>query len=74
MLILTRKTNEKIKIGNQITISIIEIHGDQVKIGVDAPKDVKVFREEVYDAIQKENKLAANSATNTTLRELFGKN
>ena len=60
MLILTRKTNEKIKIGNEITLSIIEIKGEQVKIGVEAPKEVKVFRQEVYDAIQKENKAAAS--------------
>ncbi len=61
MLILSRKINEKIKIGNEITISIIEIRGDQVKIGVEAPKDVKVFRQEVFNAIQKENKEAAAS-------------
>ena len=48
MLILSRKVDEKIKIGNDITITIIELHGDQVKIGVEAPKDVKVFRQEVY--------------------------
>ena len=72
MLILTRKTNEKIKIGNEITISIIEIHGDQVKIGVDAPKEVRVFREEVYQAIQDENRLAANTDKNV-LNALFSK-
>ncbi len=59
MLILSRKTNEKIKIGSEITISIIEIRGDQVKIGVEAPKDVKVFRQEVFNAIQNENREAA---------------
>ena len=73
MLILTRKTNEKIKIGNQITISIIEIHGDQVKIGVEAPREVKVFREEVYEAIQNENRLAATSADPKVLSALFSK-
>lgn len=59
MLILSRKIDEKIKIGNDITITIIEVHGDQVKIGVEAPKNVKVFRQEVYNAIQTENKAAA---------------
>lgn len=68
MLILSRKINEKIKIGNEITISIIEIRGDQVKIGVEAPKDVKVFRQEVYNAIQKENMAAA--ATQDSLQSL----
>lgn len=59
MLILSRKTNEKICIGENITLTIIEVRGDQVKIGVDAPKDIKVFRHEVLQAIQSENKAAA---------------
>lgn len=58
MLILSRKLDEKIKIGDDITITIIDVHGDQVKIGVEAPKNVKVFRQEVFDAIQTENKAA----------------
>ena len=62
MLILSRKINEKIMIGDDISISIIEIRGDQVRIGVDAPKSVKVFRQEVFDAIKAENKAAAQSA------------
>ena len=52
MLILSRKIDEKIKIGEDITLTIIEIRGDQVKIGVEAPKNVKVFRQEVFNAIQ----------------------
>lgn len=48
-------------IGDDISVSIIEIRGDQVRIGVDAPKKVKVFRQEVYDAIKAENKAAAES-------------
>ena len=62
MLILSRKINEKIMIGDEISVSIIEIRGDQVRIGVDAPKTVKVFRQEVFDAIRAENKAAAQSA------------
>lgn len=58
MLILSRKIDEKIKIGDDITITLIDVHGDQVKIGVEAPKNVKVFRQEVFDAIQNENKAA----------------
>ena len=62
MLILSRKIDEKIKIGTDITITLIDVHGDQVKIGVEAPKDVKVFRQEVFDAIQNENKAAVVDA------------
>lgn len=64
MLILSRKINEKIMIGEDISIAIIEIRGDQVKIGVDAPRAVKVFRQEVYEAIQNENRAAATSPVN----------
>ena len=66
MLILSRKIDEKIKIGNDITITLIDVHGDQVKIGVEAPKDVKVFRQEVFDAIQMENKAALGNKTQDT--------
>jgi carbon storage regulator len=73
MLILSRKVDEKIKIGDDITLTIIEIHGDQVKIGVEAPKNVKVFRQEVFNAIQKENKeAAAGSITMDALTKLLG--
>ncbi|MCL2208717.1 MAG: carbon storage regulator CsrA [Treponema sp.] len=61
MLILSRKINEKVVIGDDISISIIEIRGDQVRIGIDAPKKVKVFRQEVFDAIMMENKAASKS-------------
>jgi carbon storage regulator len=61
MLILSRKINEKIMIGEDIAISIIEIRGDQVRLGVTAPKTVKVFRQEVFDAIKAENQAAAES-------------
>ncbi|MDR0443718.1 MAG: carbon storage regulator CsrA [Treponema sp.] len=62
MLILSRKVNEKVMIGDEITVSIIEVRGDQVRIGIDAPKKVKVFRQEVFDAIKAENKAASASA------------
>ena len=61
MLILSRKVNEKVVIGEDISVSIIEIRGDQVRIGIDAPKKVKVFRQEVFDAIKAENKEASKS-------------
>jgi carbon storage regulator len=61
MLILSRKVDEKIMIGEDISVSIIEIHSDQVRIGVNAPKNVKVFRQEVFYAIKAENQAAAES-------------
>lgn len=64
MLILSRKIDEKIQIGDNITLTIIDIHGEQVKIGVEAPKNIKVFRQEVFEAIQKENMAAAVEQSN----------
>ncbi|CAM4166019.1 carbon storage regulator CsrA [Treponema peruense] len=73
MLILSRKVDQKIKIGADITLSIIEIRGDQVKIGVEAPKSVKVFRQEVLEAIQSENIAAATQPSAEQLQRLFSK-
>ncbi len=61
MLILARKLNESIMIGDKVEISIIDIKGDQVKLGIQAPKNVKIYRQEVYQAIQAENRAAAQS-------------
>lgn len=55
MLVLSRKKDEKIRIGDKITLMIIEIRGDKVRLGIDAPRDVTVHREEVYDAIRRES-------------------
>jgi len=52
MLVLSRKKNESIIINDHITITVVEIRGDKVRLGIDAPKDVSVHRREVYDAIQ----------------------
>ena len=54
MLVLSRKKDEKIIIGDNITLMVIEIRGDKVRLGIDAPKDVSVHREEVYNAIKRE--------------------
>jgi carbon storage regulator len=62
MLVLTRKKNESIVIGDDVKITIVDVRGDQVKLGITAPKNVSVHREEIYLEIQKENQLAANSA------------
>ena len=63
MLILSRKTNESIMIGDQIEIAVVDIRGDHVKLGIRAPRSVKVFRQEVYRAIQMENLAAAQTGT-----------
>lgn len=57
MLVLSRKKNESIVINNDITIVVVEIRGDKVRLGVEAPKEVPVHRREVYDAIRR-NELA----------------
>lgn len=59
MLVLTRKVNESIMIGDSIEVVVVSVHGEQVKIGIKAPRDVAVHRREVYEAIQKENIQAA---------------
>ena len=53
MLVLSRKKNESIVINNEITIVVVEMRGDKVRLGVEAPKEVPVHRREVYDAIKK---------------------
>lgn len=55
MLVLSRKKDEKIVIGDSITLMVIEIRGDKVRLGIEAPRDVTVHREEVYEAIKREN-------------------
>lgn len=64
MLILSRKKGEGIQIGDGIEITIISIQGDQVKIGIEAPKSVEVYRKEIYAQIQEENKSAASVPVN----------
>ncbi len=55
MLALTRKKGESLILGNNIQVKVLDIKGDQVKIGIDAPKDLSIYREEIYLQIQKEN-------------------
>ncbi|HET6328898.1 MAG TPA: carbon storage regulator CsrA [Planctomycetaceae bacterium] len=54
MLVLSRKKDEKIIIGDNITVMVIEIRGDKVRLGIEAPKEITVHRQEVYDAIKRE--------------------
>ena len=61
MLILARKVDERIIIGGEIEISVVDIRGDQVKLGINAPSHVKVYRQEVYEAILEENRQAVSA-------------
>ena len=58
MLLLTRKLGENIRIGDDVKITIVEVKGNHVKLGIDAPPSVKVHREEIYERIQQENRRA----------------
>jgi len=62
MLVLTRKRDESIMIGDHIRVTVVEVRGDQVKLGIDAPRSIPVHREEVYREILEENRKAALSA------------
>ncbi len=61
MLVLSRKPNESIIIGDSIEIKVVEVRGEQVKLGITAPRDISVHRKEIYKAIQKQNLNAAES-------------
>lgn len=63
MLALTRKKNESIIINNDIEITILEIKGDQIKIGITAPREIPVYRKEVYLQIQEANKAVLNDTS-----------
>ncbi|MFG0254989.1 MAG: carbon storage regulator CsrA [Rhodopirellula sp. JB053] len=65
MLVLSRKKNESIVINNDIRIVVVEIRGDKVRLGVEAPREVPVHRHEVYEAIQRSNE--ASEATDSSL-------
>lgn len=73
MLALSRKKDEAVIINDDIEITIIEIKGDQVKIGISAPKSVPIYRKEVYMQIQNANKEAAQSVDKKNIKELFAK-
>ena len=71
MLALTRRKGEALIINNNVEIDIFEIRGDQVKIGISAPKEVPIYRKEVYLQIQNENKQSTNTDGMAALKKLF---
>jgi len=66
MLVLTRKLGESIAIDDHIKIRVVQIKGKQVRIGIEAPKDTKIHREEVYVAIQEQNQQSAGASADQT--------
>ncbi|MFZ4451060.1 carbon storage regulator CsrA [Salibacterium aidingense] len=70
MLVLTRKTNQSIQVGEDIEIKVVAIDGDQVKIGIDAPQHVDIHRKEIYLSIQEENNQAAGEDNLSILEAL----
>ena len=75
MLILTRKSGESITIGDDVKITVVEVKGKQVRIGIDAPRSYMIHREEVCLSIQEENRRAAKESPLSIagLKHLFGK-
>jgi len=72
MLVLTRRLNEAIQIGEDIEVKIVGIEGDQIKLGITAPREVDIHRKEIYLQIQEENKQALNNQID--LLEILKKN
>lgn len=63
MLVLSRQRDESIIIGDNIVITVVDVRGDKVRLGIDAPVEISVHRREVYEAIQRENRRAAEVGT-----------
>lgn len=72
MLALSRKKGEALIINNNIEVTVLEIKGEQIKIGISAPKEIPVYRKEVYIQIQEANAAAANKDAIDQLQNLFG--
>ncbi len=71
VLALSRKKGESIIINNNIEITILEIKGDQIKIGINAPKSVPIYRKEIYGQIQEENKVSGITQERETMKKLL---
>lgn len=62
MLILSRRVGECVTIGNDIVVKVLEVSGNQIRLGISAPREVRVLREEIYQAMREENRAAASAA------------
>ena len=73
---MSRKKDEAIVIGDSIRVTVVDIQGDKVRLGIEAPRELAVYRQEIYDAIREENRLAAQTATGIEglIKELRVKN
>ena len=73
MLVLTRKPGQQIMIGDSIVINLVEVQGNNVRLAIEAPREVKIYRGEIYKAIMEENKKAAAQIADIDLTELINK-
>jgi carbon storage regulator len=73
MLVLTRKSNQSIMIGDDVEVSVLSIMGEKVRIGIQAPRDIPVFRTEVYLEIQQENVVAAGADPRSEVNDALGR-
>lgn len=73
MLILTRKKNETLRIGDDILVTIVDVQGDQVRLGITAPRDVSILRQELYEAVRDSNTQAALTVQNVDVLSLLKK-
>lgn len=74
MLVLSRRNNESIMIGGGIEVIVLGVEGDNVKLGIRAPREIEIYRKEIYESIQRENQAAASSSVPVEgLAKLFKK-
>ena len=73
MLVLTRKPGQQIMIGDSIVINLVEVQGNNVRLAIEAPREVKIYRGEIYKAIMEENKKAAAQIADIDLTDLINK-
>ncbi|MBP2657536.1 MAG: carbon storage regulator, CsrA [Firmicutes bacterium] len=73
MLILTRRKNEALRIGDDILVTIVDVQGDQVRLGISAPREVSILRQELYEAVKNSNTRAALTVQNVDMLSMLKK-